>query len=85
MTETDLTALDGAELIVVEDTGFNQLLVAWFGGTTFNVYTQTGDPENPLDERTMFSLSDENGEPVDREEAEQHAREWLQETLNEQQ
>jgi len=84
MTLTDLSVLDGAELIVVEEYGPNQLLVAWFGGTTFNVYAQTGDAKNPLDERTVFSLSDENGEPVDRDEAEAHAREWLKETIEEQ-
>jgi len=85
MTETDLTSLDGAELIVAEEHGLTQYLIAWFGGTTFNVYVQTGDSEKPLDERTMFSLSDENGEPVSRERAESHAREWLKETLEEQQ
>lgn len=84
MTKTNLAALDGAELIVVEQTGLTELLVAWFGGTTFNVYVKTGDTDYPLDERTVFSLSDENGEPVDRETAEEHAREWLQETIEEQ-
>lgn len=84
MTKCNLATLDGAELIIVEQTGFSELLVAWFGGTTFNVYAKTNDGEYPLDERTVFSLSDENGEPVDRETAKEHAREWLQKTIEEQ-
>lgn len=85
MTECNLATLDGAEAIVVEQTAFSELLVAWYGGTTFRVFTQTGDSEYPLDERTVFSLSDEEGNPVDRDEAVEHAREWLQETIEEQQ
>lgn len=85
MPKTTLSnALDGAELVVVDDSGFTDVIAVWHGGTTFNVYVPTGDPDEPLDERTCFSVSDGNGEPLGREAAEEHAREWLAETLAEQ-
>lgn len=82
MTLTDLSSLDGAELVVVEDSGFNELLAVWFGGTQFRVFATTNDADKPLDERTVFSVCDENGEPVSRERAEEHAREWLQDQID---
>lgn len=82
MTECNLAALGGAEAVVVEhDSMGREVMAVWYGGTTFRVFRNAH--EYPLDERTVFSLSDEKGEPVDREEAVQHAREWLQETLEE--
>jgi len=84
MTLCKLEALDGARVVITENSGMNQMLVAWFGGTTFNVYTQTGDIEHPLDETAVFSISDENGEPLEPDTAEEKAREWLQETLEKQ-
>ena len=79
MTLCNISVLNGAKRIVTEDIGHTELIVAWFGGTTFNVYITTPEgTSEPLDERTVFSLSDENGEPVDSKTAENHMKEWLE-------
>lgn len=83
---TKLSSLEGAKAIVVDDSGFREILCAWFGGTQFTVYAPAAGSEFPLDERTTFTVTGDDGTgPETAEEAEQHAREWLETTLQEEQ
>lgn len=74
MVETTLRdALDGAKLVKFHDT--EPLFVAWFGGVTFNVYSEA--PDGQIREVDVFSLSDSKGRPVDQDRAEAKAAEIL--------
>lgn len=73
MTETTLRqAIDGAQLIKFH--GSRAMFVAWHGGTTFNVYTDMNGRVREID---VFSVCDDEGRPVGREAAEEHAEDWL--------
>lgn len=73
MLETQLRRiLDGAKMVKFSE-GRSEMVV-WHGGTGFNVYSIY---DGQVRERTMFTLSDEKGRPVSREEAVEHTEEWL--------
>jgi hypothetical protein len=54
------------------------LFVVWRGGTTFNIYTTGPDGEPPIHEVDVFSVCDDNGEPVPRDTAEEHMLEYIE-------
>lgn len=62
-------ALDGAKLVRVKDYTVHSYVQAWHGGTQVNIY-QCDD--NGWRELTVWSLSDEEGKPVSREEIDEH-------------
>ena len=71
-TESLVSIFDNAAAI--EFNKEQHLVAVWNGSKTFNSYnTET------LEEIEAFSLSDENGEPVDHEEAAEHLKEHLAE------
>jgi hypothetical protein len=63
-------ALDGAKLVKFDESG--RTCVAWFGGTTFNVY----NPQT-WEELTCFNYSDEKGCALEVDVAELKANNWL--------
>lgn len=73
-TTTLRRAFDGARAVEFSDDG--RTVVSWRGGTTYNVYA-VGSRSDALTEVDVFSLSDEVGEPVDRETAVEHMTDWL--------
>ena len=73
MVETTIRrAVDGARLVQFHE--HRDVFVAWHGGTTFNVYSLEGEEPHEID---VFNVSDDYGEPVDRETAKRHATERL--------
>lgn len=63
-------ALDGAQLVKTYHNGFNDVVMVWHGGTTINIYTV--DHEGTWDSVDVFSLSNDEGEPCEREEVREH-------------
>ncbi len=81
MTQTSLKdAIDGVRAVVFTDDeshhAFTPTFVAWHGGTYFNVYhTHNGN----IHESEGFSVSDDDGEPLDRDAAVGRMQDWLDE------
>lgn len=73
-TTTVRSAFDGARAVEFSDDG--RTAVVWHGGISFNVYA-VGRRHSALTEFDVFSVSDEVGEPVDRETAVEHMTDWL--------
>jgi len=66
-------AIDGAKYVSYAGDG-RPVFVAWHGGTTFNVYAEV---DGGVQETTCFNVSDEKGRPLDQDQAETKADEWL--------
>lgn len=74
-------ALDGAKAVVADELGDETtVIIAWHGGTTFNVYTVY---DGNISEIYAFNVSDDKGRPVDYDTAVEHMEEQLEETLKE--
>lgn len=71
-TEALIRIFDNAAAIEFDEE--HQLVAVWNGSKTFNSY----DAET-LEEIEAFSLSEENGDPVDHDEAVEHLKEHLAE------
>lgn len=56
--------------------GGRQVIQAWFGGTTVNVYFAVS-PMN-LKEVTCWSISDEEGRPVNKQEIDSHMKQHVE-------
>lgn len=70
------SALDGAKAVVAEYRGDETtVIIAWHGGTTFNVYNVYDGDINEID---VFSLSDDKGRPVDYNTAVEHMEEYME-------
>lgn len=73
MAETTLRrAIDGARLVQFHE--HRDVFVTWSGGATFNVYSARGEELHEID---VFNVSDDEGRPVSREAAKEHAKERL--------
>jgi hypothetical protein len=72
------TALDGAKAVKVsDDSQFgHEVIVVWYGGTTFNVFVSNGGMG--LVETDMFTLCDKDGRSPDRDTAVRHMEERLE-------
>ncbi len=82
MTETTLkNAIDGAHAVVFHEYGFVPLFCVWSGGTTYNIYAQ--DPDGSIHEVYVFSVSDDEGRPLDREAAVDRMNEWSERSYEE--
>lgn len=75
--ESNYRALDGAKLVKVEESPINNPLIAvWHGGIGVNIYMPLYD-ENGIQEVDYFSLSNDEGKPVSREEMESHIEDYF--------
>jgi hypothetical protein len=77
MTRVDFeSAFDGAECVQVKQIGGYEHIQVWYGGTTVRVFTayRAGSRCN-LQEQTVWSISDEEGRPVEQEEIEARMQE----------
>lgn len=81
MTATDFSVLDGAKLLrTLQVTARETLVWAWFGGTTINVYAISEYDGGPsIEERTCFSMCDEEGYAPEREAVEEAVVERMEE------
>lgn len=77
-------ALDDAQRVKFfpEEYAPNQTCVAWFGGTTFNVYA-LGDSGSGVREITCFNVSDAKGRPLSPDRAAEKMDEWIENTMDE--
>jgi hypothetical protein len=62
-------AFDGAEFVSVRQIGGFEHVQVWYGGTTVRVFMANAKGRN-LEEQTVWTVTDENGEPVEQEEIE---------------
>lgn len=77
MTESSIRdTFDGAEY--VEFVEHAPVFVVWNGGTTFNVYTLDPARGPPIHNVDVFSYSDAEGKPPDRETAKQAISDHLE-------
>lgn len=74
MVAVDIEVLDGAQLVkVFEGPGAYSVVMAWFGGTTVNVFESW---EGELSEVDVFNASDHEGKPVGRDDMERNMFSW---------
>jgi hypothetical protein len=75
MTEIGvIDALDGAQAVKVDIICGVQFAQVWHGGTTVNVYNVKNARDGFWREVTCWSMSDERGRPVERDEIVKHMR-----------
>jgi hypothetical protein len=76
MTETTLKqTFDGAQYVGFSDSGHT--CVVWSGGITFNVYSVFPRDTTTVAEVDVFSLSNDEGNPVDQAQAEAAVEDYL--------
>jgi len=69
-------ALENAEMIRISRS--LPLFVLWEGGTSFNVYSTNPNYEETIHEVDVFHVSNDNGMPVSRDEADKLMQDYLQ-------
>jgi hypothetical protein len=63
-------AFDGAECVKVRQISGFEMIQVWYGGTTVRVFSGQVGARAVIDEETVWSVSDEEGRPVEQEEIE---------------